>query len=161
MHQLFSFIQADIAHRPQTIPLSVPIEDDEIPSSSAPFTPPVTDIEPSFPKSLYLLRPLFTSYELNYVATTAQANVRVPDGLDLDVWLIPIEKEAVQAEGEAAKNGTTKVGRKKEKGIRSDGKSKRRKKGDREAEQPDLPTATPEERAERKRVGPFHLLGYT
>ncbi len=46
-----------------------------------------------FPKSLYLIHPLFSTYELNPVAPHAQASVPVPTGLDLDVWIVPPHQE--------------------------------------------------------------------
>jgi AP-3 complex subunit delta-1 len=35
-----------------------------------------------------LIRPLFSAYELNPVALTAQENVPVPEGLDLDAYIV-------------------------------------------------------------------------
>lgn len=52
-------------------------------------------MEPQFPKSLYLIQPLFSSYALNPVAVEAQASVPVPDGLDLDAWIVPRAKPVV------------------------------------------------------------------
>jgi AP-3 complex subunit delta len=46
-------------------------------------------VEPRFPKSLYLIQPLFSAYELNPVAPNAQENVPIPEGLDLDAWIVP------------------------------------------------------------------------
>lgn len=44
---------------------------------------------PAYPKSLFLLQPLFSAHELNAVSENAQAAVRIPDGLDLDRDLVP------------------------------------------------------------------------
>lgn len=44
--------------------------------------------EPDYPKSLFLLRPLFTGYELNSIGYKAQESVRLPDDLDLDATLV-------------------------------------------------------------------------
>jgi len=51
--------------------------------------------EPRFPKSLYLIQPLFSGYELNPVGTNAQASVAIPEGLDLDSWIVPPPLESV------------------------------------------------------------------
>ena len=55
------------------------------PSSTAPA-------EPNYPKSLYILQPLFATYTLNPVAAEAQASIAAPDGLDIDAWIIPKAK---------------------------------------------------------------------
>ncbi|KAF8956094.1 adaptin N terminal region-domain-containing protein [Flammula alnicola] len=79
--QLFAFISADLnSSRPKT----------EITSSES-----ASSEEPRFPKSLYLIQPLFNVYELNPVAANAQASVAVPDGLDLDSWIVPPPREAI------------------------------------------------------------------
>lgn len=68
--------------------------------------PPGTDKpqsnEPAFPKSLYLIQPLFGSYELNPVANCAQASVPIPEGLDLDAWIVspPQEPPAISRQGD-------------------------------------------------------------
>ena len=68
--------------------------------------PPATDkplsSEPAFPKSLYLIQPLFGSYELNPVANCAQASVPIPEGLDLDAWIVspPQEPPPVGQQGD-------------------------------------------------------------
>ncbi|KAL0061526.1 AP-3 complex subunit delta [Marasmius tenuissimus] len=74
--QLFNFVQADLnSYRPRHDALAGTSLD------------PIA--EPTFPKSLYLVQPLFSSYELNPVAQTAQGSVPVPEGLDLDAWIVP------------------------------------------------------------------------
>jgi AP-3 complex subunit delta-1 len=47
------------------------------------------DEAPAYPKSLFLLQPLFTSHELNAVSAQAQDAVRLPEGLDLERDLVP------------------------------------------------------------------------
>jgi hypothetical protein len=42
----------------------------------------------NYPKSLFLLRPLFTGYEMNSIGYKAQESVRLPDDLDLDATLV-------------------------------------------------------------------------
>lgn len=61
---------------------------------------PVGTTEPSFPKSLLLLDPLFTPYTLNPVAPEAQSSVPVPEGLDLDAWIVPEANTALRVEKE-------------------------------------------------------------
>ncbi|ODN78393.1 hypothetical protein L202_04032 [Cryptococcus amylolentus CBS 6039] len=45
--------------------------------------------EPVYPKSLYIFPPLSTAYPLNAVASHAQESISVPEGLDLDVDIVP------------------------------------------------------------------------
>ncbi len=117
--------------------------------------------QPHFPKSLYLMKPLFGAYELNAVALTAQASVPVPEGLDLEAWIVPMQEEPVLTQDAAADEAPE--GRKAKKGKKKDaGKTKRKRKGKaREDESgdeegghaPAPPSAeTAEERAERERV---------
>ncbi|KAF5368594.1 hypothetical protein D9758_002444 [Tetrapyrgos nigripes] len=77
--QLFTFIQADLnSYRPKS---EVPsFGDDSI-------------TEPHFPKSLFLIEPLVSAYELNPVGAHAQASLAVPEGLDLDAWIVPPPEE--------------------------------------------------------------------
>jgi AP-3 complex subunit delta len=55
--------------------------------------------EPSYPKSLFLIKPLFSGYEMNPVGYRAQESVKVPDGLDLGAVLVP-QAATVGAEDE-------------------------------------------------------------
>ncbi|KAH8101043.1 Adaptor protein complex AP-3 delta subunit [Phellopilus nigrolimitatus] len=91
--QLFNFIRADLSsYRPKPKP--------EFPNgfadASTSVFDPVGTSEPHFPKSLYLLQPLFSAYPLNPIAPEAQASVAVPDGLDLDAWIVPQAKPVVE-----------------------------------------------------------------
>lgn len=96
--QLFNFIRADLtAFKPK--PKSEYSNGFADPSTSA-FDPVGTN-EPDYPKSLYLLQPLFKSYSLNPVAEEAQGSVPVPDGLDLDSWIVPQAKPAAPARDDA------------------------------------------------------------
>jgi len=82
--QLFTFIKHDLAaYRPRA-------ESGLADALSSGFDP-VDEL--SFPKSLYLIRPLVSSYELGPVAAAAQASVPLPDGLDLDAWIVPAMQE--------------------------------------------------------------------
>ncbi|KII93311.1 hypothetical protein PLICRDRAFT_672814 [Plicaturopsis crispa FD-325 SS-3] len=150
--QLFNFIRADLsAYRPRPENgFGYP----DASSSAAGFAAPS---EPRFPKSLYLIRPLFTSYELNPVATTAQASVPVPEGLDLDSWFVPppppsrVADEEVE---EAAKVKKVKKGKGKEvNGTKSkNGKKAKPAEGSSRSSTPvQAVIETPEERAERER----------
>lgn len=100
--------------------------------------------EPTYPKSMYLLQPLRISFELNYVAPHAQTAVAVPDGLDLDRWIVPPK---VQARGEETEGAVKRSKKGKEKGVGGSGKKTKKKKGDAEAA-----VETPEEKAAREQV---------
>ncbi|KAG6889341.1 hypothetical protein C0995_001749 [Termitomyces sp. Mi166 len=137
--QLFRFIQADLdAHRP---------------TSLTPFSPDsgLDTPEPRFPKSLYLIEPLSTTYELNPVAINAQASVPIPEGLDLDTWIVPPPKEVV-ADQPPDKKKKGKKGKEKEIGGSKVKGSKKKKKAKVEYGDVLAPVEeTPEEVAERAR----------
>jgi AP-3 complex subunit delta-1 len=121
---LLQFIAADLAsHQPPTR-IAPPIAMDKIPGVEGGFetdagpsnTGKAEHDEPAYPKSLFLLQPLFTSHELNAVSEQAQDAVRVPDGLDLEKDLVPgggwtgneievLESSADELEKEADKLG--------------------------------------------------------
>lgn len=87
--QLFNFIKNDLSsyqpkHRSE---LSNGFAD----ASTSAFDP-VGTTEPDYPKSLYLIQPLFSAYELNPVAPEAQASVAIPEDLDLNSWIVPQAK---------------------------------------------------------------------
>ena len=116
-----------------------------------------TATEPRFPKSLYLVRPLFTSYDLNPVAASAQESVPIPEGLDLDSWIIPPPRDEVavpiQEDTEAAEALPKKS--KKGKGKDVAGKAKGKKKKTVADDGPETlagPPETEEEKVERERV---------
>lgn len=110
MRQLCNFIIADLkSHHSQapapaypTAGLATALED----ASAS------QDI--NFPKSLYLIHPLFSTYELNPVAPNAQASVPVPDGLDLDAWIVPPPREPTAEEGATTEKKKSKKGKEKE-----------------------------------------------
>jgi AP-3 complex subunit delta-1 len=149
--QLFTFIQADLrTHKPssRSAPgaLASGFEDN-----------PESKDEPTFPKSLFLLQPLFTAYELNPVAEHAQASVPVPDGLSLDVWIVPpppsAEPQQVEDDTPAERKAKkTKKGKDKDlNGVKGkEGKKKKRYDGMEDALT--VPDETSEEQAERERV---------
>jgi len=77
--QLFTFIKHDLsAYRPR---------------AESGLADALGSGELSFPKSLYLIWPLVSSYELGPVAAAAQTSVPLPDGLDLDAWIVPAMQE--------------------------------------------------------------------
>ncbi|KAF8203875.1 adaptin N terminal region-domain-containing protein [Pholiota molesta] len=111
--ELFSFIAADLSsHRSRSdIASSNPFSE----SSSAQDESTSSD-ELRFPKSLYLIQPLFSGYELNPVATNAQASVPVPEGLDLDAWIVPPPREVVQVKADEGDDDHEKKAKKSKKG---------------------------------------------
>ena len=113
MLQLFKFIQADLTlyRSRKTSGLSNGFADE----STAAFDP-IGTAEPTYPKSLYLLEPLFSTYDLNPVAPEAQASIPVPECLDLDAWIVP---EAKPPDPEVVV-----VGKKKRKDKKGKGKEK-------------------------------------
>ena len=139
------------------------VDYDEAGSSSFGMDMPA---EPRFPKSLFLVKPLFSAYELGPVAAHAQASVPVPEGLDLNAWIVPPPAEEVAKETEEAddtgvvrKVKKSKKGKEKESGGVKTKRKKRRE--DEELLQEDVLTPavieTEEEKAERERVS-FALL---
>ncbi|KAI0652531.1 Ap3d1 protein [Trametes meyenii] len=153
MLQLFTFVRADLsAYKPK--PRSDFLYGE---SSTNGFIDSSVSAEPHFPKSLYLIRPLSGAYELNAVALSAQASVPVPDGLNLDVWIVPWQEETPPAlelgEHEPGEIKKSKKGKKKDAG-------KPKRKGKARADEHDedgarsaspVPVETAEERAERER----------
>ncbi|EIN14349.1 Adaptor protein complex AP-3 delta subunit [Punctularia strigosozonata HHB-11173 SS5] len=173
IYQLLAFVRADLASyriRPQE-GFGAPE-----PSISA---DDATSGEPRFPKSLMLIGPLFSSYELNPVAPEAQASVPVPGGLDLDAWFVPPpRKEEHDAQGEdEAEIGTKvkKVKKSKGKGKEREGTSTRSVKKKRRIDahgdvltpaEPEVLTADEQaemerkkaERLERLRDDPYYIM---
>ena len=159
MLQLFTFVRADLmAHKPQPRD-ALNYSEAGADGFGEPST--MSTSEPRFPKSLYLMKPLFGAYELNAVALNAQASVPVPEGLDLDAWIVPIQDEPASphnaATDEALEGKKSKKGKKKESGkTKRKGKARAREEDDEygEFEQaaPSQPVETAEERAERERV---------
>ncbi|KAF8627249.1 hypothetical protein AX15_004456 [Amanita polypyramis BW_CC] len=151
--QLLRFIEADLnSFHPYNPSL------DSSDGSAGDF---ITQTEPHFPKSLYLIKPLSGTYSLNPVANMAQASVPVPEGLDLDTWIVPPPKESTMDElvepTDRKKKGKKTKGKGKETtNDKSDKKSGKKKRKDEESglivlspAEPEIETA--EERAERER----------
>lgn len=127
--QLFKLIRADLSsYRPRP---KLEYENGFADASTSAFDPVGTS-EPHFPKSLYLLQPIFSAYQLNPVAPEAQASIPVPEGLDLDAWIVPQAKPAVRepVEGQdGQKKRRDKKGKAKDTGssvrnLRKNGKKK-------------------------------------
>ncbi|EIW87162.1 Adaptor protein complex AP-3 delta subunit [Coniophora puteana RWD-64-598 SS2] len=161
--QLFTFVKHDLAaHQPKHVldPTTENAFADGFDTMAG------VAVEPTFPKSLYLISPLFSSHELHPVAPAAQASVPVPEGLNLDAWIVPEmeEKPVVRLEADEEVVDRKKKGKKgKEREKDGPGKvkkgSKKRKEerndygyGDTLAPAPD---ETPEEKAERERVSDY------
>lgn len=121
------------------------------------------DSQPSYPKSLFLFQPLFTTHELNAVAYKAQDAVRIPEGLNLDQDIVPgggfadLPSEELESEeeekgldlGEGGGAGMEELRRV----LREqDGKEKKkgRKKGKEKKVEGEV--MSPEEKAEKARV---------
>ncbi|KAF8131643.1 adaptin N terminal region-domain-containing protein [Boletus edulis] len=147
--QLFTFIKYDLAaYRPRG-------ENESSDALASSFDPVA---EPSFPKSLYLIRPLVSSYELGPVAQAAQVSVPIPEGLDLDAWIVPAMQELLVDDASPEVEKTVKKSKKgKEKGTPNrtktkGGKKKRKEDSTVEVLVPQEPEETAEERAERERL---------
>ena len=145
---LFAFINADLSQfKPR------PTESYALASDSDVFESGTT--EPEFPKSLYLIHPLVSAYPLNPVASTAQANVPIPEGLDLDGWIVPPPKDVAPIPAAAEERGRRP---KKKKGKHKEANGKVKGKDANKLLQEDVLTPAPEteeERTERERVSPF------
>ncbi|CAE6534749.1 unnamed protein product [Rhizoctonia solani] len=161
--QLFRFIQADVsgfeakraaaASKPKEEPKP---EDDAQPESET-VVPEPSSNEPSYPKSMYLLQPLRISFELNYVAPHAQSSVPIPEGLNLDAWIVPPPKIMQLQEGEQPKK-VKKKGKGKEKEKERDPAKKRKaKKVEETSEEKATREQARAERLERQKDDPYYI----
>lgn len=148
--QLFRFIQADLQNfQPHGSSQDLP---DEVVGGFD-----VPSAEPHFPKSLYLIRSLTAAYILNPVAAAAQASVPVPDGLDLDAWIVPPPQEDLSEGSVDRKKKKSKKGKEKERDdIKRSGKKKRKQEDNNNLAvlapaEAEVETETETERAERER----------
>jgi len=98
-----------------------------------------------------------SAYPLNPVASAAQANIPIPEGLDLDKWIVPPPKNVLPTttteEDERGRRPKKKKGKQKE----ANGKVKQKPKN--ELLQEDALTPAPEteeEKVERERVSSLH-----
>ncbi|KAG9122025.1 AP-3 complex subunit delta [Ceratobasidium sp. 392] len=147
--QLFRFIEADVKgfEGRRTAVVEGP--------EAAIHDPPST--EPSYPKSMYLLQPLRMAFELNYVAPHAQSAVPVPEGLNLDHWIVPPPK--AKYEDEIVPKKPKKIKAKTKEKSTTGKKSK--KKSELEVEETPEEKATREqakaERLERLKDDPYYI----
>jgi AP-3 complex subunit delta-1 len=123
--QLFNFVSADInSYHPKGLSMDgSPNMIENISGSN----------EPTFPKSLYLIGPLCNSYELNTIASGAQASIPTPEGLDLDAWIVPPREPTPQPRHEIeeiAKKKKSKKGKGKAVDLSVNGKTKAKANGD-------------------------------
>lgn len=153
MLQLFRFIDADLnSFRPKISSLDLP--DDNVSGFA-----PEDDLH--FPKSLYLIQPL-SSYQLNPVAKVAQASVPVPEGLDLDAWIVHPPEDPVQ-DGPESTERKKKSKNGKGKGTSGEKKNSKKKRKDDDGglialASPEPEVETAEERAERERVRQYFFI---
>jgi hypothetical protein len=125
---------------------------------------PIGTAEPRFPKSLYLIQPLHEVYELNPVALAAQASVPIPDGLDLDAWIVapPPEPTSKGDSDFAARKVRKGKGKEVNGGKAKNGKKKHKEEGNGNGNGVVLTPADPEEETEtaeeRERVCFFRPL---
>lgn len=93
------------------------------------------------------------------MASTAQANVPIPEGLDLDKWIVPPPKNAVPAPATEEDRG--RKPKKKKKGKQKETNNKVKGKHTEKLLQEDALTPAPEteeEKAERERVRSFYRI---
>lgn len=141
MLQLFAFVKADISARQAKVSAAATASTSpkDGPSTSATF-------EPGYPKSLFLIQPLHARPlrpipqaqvpvgSSRIVPTLKRLRVPVPEGLDLDAWIVPPPKSAVRRVDEDDENSPSSsaisVKRKKgkDKADGTEGKTKTKKK---------------------------------
>jgi len=146
--QLFNFIRADLAsHRPEEVS-TVGVPSDE------------TNQTPAYPRSLLLIDPLSSAYELNFVNIAAQDSIPVPESLDLDAWIVPPPREFTVPDAVTEDDTQGGERRSAKKKVKSKGKGKGKEKGPKTTTHdpqtvpiPSLgPSETEEDRAEREKV---------
>jgi AP-3 complex subunit delta-1 len=146
--QLFNFVRADLASHRLEGASTIGVPSNE------------TNESPAYPRSLLLINPLFSAYELNSVNIAAQDSIPVPESLELDAWIVPPPREFTQ---DAVTEDDTQGGERrsaKKKVKSSKGKGKEKEKGPKATTydpQTDLipslgPSETEEDRAEREKV---------
>jgi AP-3 complex subunit delta len=119
---MFSLVKGDLDRfQPQKRPIASQSGfGDEF--DNTPFAMSDNGASPAFPKSLLLFHRSFTAYSLRPIAKNAQSQVAKPEGLDLDLWIVPPPKRAVEnvhlhdeqtkrkKKGKAKAKGTTQNG---------------------------------------------------
>ncbi|KAJ9123949.1 hypothetical protein QFC22_000740 [Naganishia vaughanmartiniae] len=101
--QLFRLLEADLssskpptghAHPSQQSYKAEPAFENAFAEESPTTDSQNSEVEqPNYPKSLFLLRPLFTGYEINSIGYKAQDSVKLPNDLDLDATLVDWKPE--------------------------------------------------------------------
>jgi AP-3 complex subunit delta-1 len=125
--QLFNFIRSDLAsHRPPGPDLTASLPVDE------------PNQNPAYPKSLLLINPLFSVYELNSVNVAAQESIPVPESLDLDAWIVPPPREFTLSDATATDDTQTGEHHATKKKLKSKGKGKGKDRGSKTEAQGDL-----------------------
>jgi len=81
---LFALIKNDVGKSAAPTEKAADLAIPAMPSGFVESESTGSDETPNYPKSLFLLLPLFDSYELNPVGYKAQERVSLPEGLDLD-----------------------------------------------------------------------------
>lgn len=173
--QLLSFIEADLRnHQPPKSSgskIDIPPVEGGFEADGTDENDGHADANPPYPKSLFLLQPLFTGYELNAVAPHAQYAVPIPEGLDLDHDFVPgggfpadLDRDEEEEEsGEEEKPGALDLGTGGGKGMEElrrvlreqDKEDKERRKGKKvkgKGKKVEGEVISPEERAEKERV---------
>ncbi|GAW04764.1 Adaptor protein complex AP-3 delta subunit [Lentinula edodes] len=157
--QLFNFILADLnSYRPRST--GNPFDE-----SSSSYANSDVISEPRFPKSLFIIQPLFSSYELNPVAQHAQESVPIPEGLDLDAWIVPPPADPLSLSEPGEKKAKKKIKKEKGKdgvsGSGNKGKKKQREENESETETEEQRTERERRRAERlerQRDDPYYIM---
>ena len=151
--KLFTFIQADLESFHLGHPaVSTPSDD--------------TGQHPAYPKSLLLINPLFSAYELNSVNSAAQDSISVPEGLDLDVWIVPPPQELLMPAAAAANDSQEGVHPPTKKKIKGKGKVRSSKVATIKPHDPQTDPINPpdpleaEERIENERVSSSVVLNF-
>ncbi|KAL5640003.1 hypothetical protein ACGC1H_007340 [Rhizoctonia solani] len=167
--QLFRFIQADVmgyearraatANKPKEEPKSrdTQAESEDAQPETETVLPEPESSEPNYPKSMYLLQPLRVSFELNYVAPHAQSTVPVPDGLNLDAWIVPPPKAMHFHEEEQPKKVKKKSKGKEKEKERDPTKKRKSKKAEETPEEKAAREQARAERLERQKDDPYYI----
>ncbi|EUC53734.1 adaptin amino-terminal region protein, partial [Rhizoctonia solani AG-3 Rhs1AP] len=166
--QLFRFIQADVmgyearraatANKRKEEPESGDAQAESEDAQPETETVPETESsEPNYPKSMYLLQPLRISFELNYVAPHAQSSVPVPDGLNLDAWIVPPPKAMDFHEEEQPKRVKKKSKGKEKEKERDPTKKRKSKKVEETPEEKAAKEQARAERLERQKDDPYYI----
>lgn len=188
MKQLLAFVEADVEGQKKRKQVSSAIlEEPSKPDEGVSSANVDGQAEPSYPKSLFLVHPLLARplhpLPLNEVSLSSTSSallaVPIPEGLDLDAWIVPpsklkrlypdLDDGAEEDEALNKENSSVIVKRKKvkgkEKAVDQDGTSDAKRKSKKKVEGQDTFFVasgsaiidTADERAARERVSPGPL----